>query len=105
MLAITVMTAMQIHSRRGLSHGLLANLYFAHSELRSPWIERTIQGLSRKARIHASRRAIHGLCKSMLCAQHIHVHVHCVNPCMLHELIMPACLADMWRQINSPSQE
>ena len=43
MLAITVMTALQIHSRRRLSRGLLANLYFAHSELRSPRIERTAQ--------------------------------------------------------------
>ena len=72
MLAIMVMKAMQIHSRRGLSLGSLANLYFAHSELHSPQIERTIHGLLRKAQIHASCRAIHGLCKSMLCAQHIH---------------------------------
>ena len=50
MLAITVMKAMQIHSRHGLSRGSLANLYFAHSELHSPWIERTIHGLSHKAR-------------------------------------------------------
>ena len=56
-----------------LTDGSLANLYFAHGELRSPRIERTIQGPSRKARIHASRSAIRGLRKSMLCAQHVHI--------------------------------
>ena len=35
MLAITVMKAMQIHSRCGLSRGSLANLYFAHSQAQS----------------------------------------------------------------------
>ena len=76
MLAITVMTSIQIHSRRGLSRGSLANLYFAHSELRNLRIGWTIHGSSRKARIHASRRAIHGLRKSMLFPQHIHVQLY-----------------------------
>ena len=33
----------------------------------------------RRVRIHDLRSAIHGLCKSMLCAQHIHSYVHKVK--------------------------
>ena len=61
-----------IRCRPGLTHGSLANLYFVHCELCSLQIEQTIHGSLRKAQIHALRRAIHGLCKIMLYAQHMH---------------------------------
>ena len=38
-------------------------------------VGQSVDGLC-KARIHALHRAIHGLCKSMLCTQHIHAFVH-----------------------------
>ena len=66
------MTPIQIHSRCRPTHGSLTNLHFAHCESCNPQIEQTIQGSSRKAWIHALRRAIHRLHKSMLCAQHIY---------------------------------
>ena len=48
------------------------NPSFVPFALHNPWIEQAIHGLSYKAWIHALRSAIHGLRKSMLCAQHIH---------------------------------
>ena len=86
MVAITVMiaTCMQIHSRPGLTHGSLANLYFAHCELCSLQIEQTIHGSLCKVQIHALRRAIYGLCKIMLYAQHMHCTCTCTCTCMRH---------------------
>ena len=38
--------------------------------LRDPWIEQTIHGLLRKSRVHTLSSAIHGLSRSIFCAQH-----------------------------------
>ena len=62
---------MQIHSRHRLTHGSLANLYFAHCELRSP---RTIHGSSRKVR-STLRAAQSADCTNPCFAPNIHMHM------------------------------
>ena len=49
----------------------LAEIHTSSPSLRDPWIEQTIHGLLCKARIHALGSAIHGLSRSIVCAQHI----------------------------------
>ena len=84
-----VMTAMQIHSRHGLTHGSLANLFFAHYELRlraDRWIVCSICRL-RKSMLCADRWIVRSICrlrKSMLCAQHTHVTQYNTIHCNVH---------------------
>ena len=81
MLAITVMTTMRIHSRRGLSRESLANLYFAHSELRSP---RTMEKSTYKGRPNTGNGYTHTVGKWRIWADNplrAQQSTDCANPC------------------------